>query len=347
MAFPVFAKTWQFNVNSTLAAGSSATVNAQQFINKIVKALQAFSTNPWVVVSSCNAGIVGGSITYGTTGSTDLWTIDGVFLNGSGGVITVPCDVNYAAAGTRHSWIVLKQTGIAANFQICIDLNSNTPGTGSLIVSPSVGFTGGTVTNRPTASDEIVVQAGVVIGGQANVQHQFHLWQSSDGACTRIMVWRGGTNCELFWLFDKAQNPVAGWSNPFMVVASSSAGIANSFANIAAAGAVKMYGNGGTPAFSGCFTWEGYNAATPLVTATGIGTSVNTFDGQWPVMPMGVAANGVGNSGRLGNVFDLWWAPSAISDGDTFPNDPAARSYAKLGGMVLPWLGNSTVPLTS
>ncbi len=342
MAFQANAKTWQVLPNETVLMDSGNGIHQQRLIGKTKNLMVTSFAVPWTVQLCSNAGITAG-VNYGTTGTTDLWAIDNQTLTQSGGIITVANDVNFAAAATRHSWIVLRQTGIATNFEVCFDCLAT--GTGvSVIVSPAAGFTGGSVTARPTATDEKVVSTALFLLTVPNVTHRFHAWQSSDGQCNRIMVWNSGTLNPAWLQFDRIQNPVTGMTNPCVyTVLTSGNGVAAPFASITASTTYNMRGAG--PAnFQGSATFEAWNTNAALATANGIGTSPSTFDNSWPVMPMGLASNAAANSGRHGNMYDIWHAPTGIPDGNTFPDSCTARTHVKLAGFILPWTGDSTQP---
>ncbi len=158
------------------------------------------------------------------------------------------------------------------------------------------------------------------------------------------MVWSGATQNPAWLQFDKIQNPVSGISNPCVYAATTAiAGISATVTAFITSGTLNMRGAG--PAnYVGSATFEGWNTNAPLATANGIGTAVNSFDSSWPVMPMGIAANAASNSGRMGNLYDMWLAPSGIPDGSTFPDSCTARTHVKMGGLILPWTGDSTQP---
>jgi hypothetical protein len=333
MSFPATAKTWQFQVNQTVVLQSSAENQAKLNLLTIKNLMKSFGSNPWTVYFSCTAS---GSGTAGTAGDgVDRWATIADLLS---------------ANGTKHSWIVLKQAAIggAAGFQVCID-NTGASGislSSTIAISFGAGFTGGTISARPTATDEVVLISNAQWASGALAQHQIHAMMSTDGTVTRICMWRGGTNLCTYWEFGKVQNPVSGWSNTAYGQAyGATSGYANSYGNLQGQN-VHCTGNGGTPLFAAGFTYETYNGnAGGLPQVTGIGSSANTFDGQWPVLPMGLAAAATGNAGRLGNIYDLWWRPSGINDADTFPNNAATRQFCAMGNLIFPWVGDSTVAL--
>jgi len=343
MSFPALSKTWQVDANNVLGANNTNVIMWQMILNEIKNELKGFSTSPWTVQYSSNAGNNGAAgAASGAAGAAgdlvDRWVVAD---QASGANSTN--DVNCAAAGSRHSWTVLRQTGIASNYELCIDCSNSTGGLGTIVFSPSAGFTGGTATARPTATDETVVISNttVMTFPSANSRYIVHSWLSTDGQCTRVMVMTSGQSNPLYFQMDKVQSPSSGWTTPSICVCVQGA----TATNLASGTNVKMRGGGGTPNFAGSFTEERWNNAARLATTALIGTAPNSFSLEWPVLPMGVAANGATNSGRLGNIYDMWWCPVGVNPGDTAGSDVTNRTHVAMNGCIFPWTGDSTVPL--
>src|SRR5260221_8977750 len=120
---PTFAKTWQFNVNnrvltSELSGATGQNVHGQMIVLAIKNSLKGFANSPWTVQFSSNCGNNGaGSAASGTAGTAgdlvDRWTIG----NTASGANSTN-DLNFAAAWSRHSWMVLRQTGILSNYEL-------------------------------------------------------------------------------------------------------------------------------------------------------------------------------------------------------------------------------------
>lgn len=332
MTLPSLAKTWQFSVNQTVTSGGSGNLTAAKLMRTIKNSMKGFASTPWTVSGSSNAG-GSDAVPTGSAGmdGVDRWTVD--------------TDIASNGSNSRHPWIVLRQTGIATNYEICFEFQS----TGSLgsiwiFVSPSAGFTGGTTKLRPTATDEITISSGGAWHSGADATHQAHIWQSSDGECTRVLVWRAGTNLCTVWIFDKPSLPPAGWTNPSVsYFYSTTTGIAITYANLSTGSTGK--GKNGTTLLTPKFSGEG-DTTTLLCNVTSVGTIVNDFDSNWPIFSIGLYENVAASSrGKLGKVFDLWWKPSGATDGDTFPNDSNNRQFVCMGCLILPWTSDSTAPL--
>jgi len=322
MALPTLSKTWQISANNTVTAQGTAAATDQYIWWVIKNLLIGFGTLPWVVRGSSNSSTAG-------LDAVDRWTTS--------------ANIVKATSGSPHSWIVLRQTGIATNFELCIDANHPVAYIGSIIVSPSAGFTGGTTTARPTATDEIVLISTTTWSSNADTQHQVHAWQSTDGACTIVQVWRGGSAQPTFLMFVKPNDPPTGWSNPSLSVAlgNNGGGISAPLTTFwASAGSppVRARGSVGTinVNFGGEAATTGGNLAVISMNAA------SAFSGEWPFYPVGATTFTSPDTSRLGVVPDLWWKANAVLDGDTFPNNASTRQFVAAGGFIFPWLGDST-----
>jgi hypothetical protein len=178
---PLLQKTWQGGttlggtdlVNQIISEASSEAT-ARFVLFAIKEALKTFNLQPWTVVSSSDSV---------TADGTDNWATEAdlVFRVLGGGI---------------HSWIVLQQASINATTQICFDLDdilASDPNRQNLGIyfSPVDGFTGGDVSNRPTAADELWLNGPTLpwLGSMATgISCVLSCIESSDGECTRIVV---------------------------------------------------------------------------------------------------------------------------------------------------------------
>jgi hypothetical protein len=324
MSLPTLAKTWQFNVNQAIAAQGSQQATNRRLLRAIKDSLIGFTSSPWATRYSCD------SLTAGTAGDgIDRWTADTSVVGNS--------------AGSAHSWFVMRQTGIATNFELLISCeNSSTLSVIVLAVSPSAGFTGGTTTARPTATDEIVLlTTGNTWNSGADVNHKLHVMQSSDGQVTRVMLWENNINC-LFWAFEKPKNPPSGWTNPstsFAMGGASTATFQNLSAFLTAGGGQGSSKGRGTATFAMTWTGEGSNSSSSIL-ANGILNAPNDFDSSWPFFPIGLVSTQAGHRGRHGTLFDIWWGSSGTASADTYPAD-GSRQFAQLANIILPWNGST------
>lgn len=317
MSLPSLAKTWQYSVNNAITSQGSAKLDNARALRLVKNALIGFASNPWTVRYSCN------STTAGTAGdAVDRWAAD--------------TDLVWVSTSGARSWIVLRQTGIASNFEVCIDLltGSSSATTGGfqmvLAVSPSAGFTGGSTTARPTATDESTLwNKSQWTTLTTDLSTRYSVMQSSDGQCTRVWGSAGGSPT-FSWIFDKPANTVTGWSNPSYSFASSGA---PTIANLCGYNGVMRSGTTNGSVAMGCET-----AGTVILpNDTTSGAVANEISGEWIMVPTGICCNTTGIKGRHGTLQDLWLGSGSIATGDTY----GTAQFVQIGGLILPWNGGA------
>ena len=322
MALPSLDKTWQFDVNQSCGHATDNWRACQDTLYKLKQSLIGFALNPWVVRSSC---AVISNVVVGLSAGNDYvdhWTAS----NRIEARLPTPTT-------NKHSWIVLEQTGVGANYNVCIDMSENgiLYRWGAVGISQA-GYNGdGTGSSRPTAPDEVLVHYGdwTTNGGFLGM---LHVMQSTDGECSRIAVCRANGTDSL-WLFDKAKNPVTGWTDPGIGVVVGSGGPVYDQLQYSTkvggyrAGQMKMYVSG-----------EGYYQRPVGYQLT----APDDHTGEWYISPMGLVCPDAGNRGRRGEVFDMWWGDRTVADGLTYPGD-GSNAFVQFGDIILPW--NGTVPL--
>jgi hypothetical protein len=321
MALPTLSKTWQHSVNNTISATGTYSTTCRNAMFSIKNALVTFATNPWTVVNS-TAG------TGGAPAGTDTWLANTNLIGNT--------------AGSNHSWIRLRQTGIATNFELVIDCTSSNFSQGTIVISPSAGFvTGGTATNRPTASDEIVLISNSTwmstsTGTDANIIT--NIQQSTDGQCTRVICCAGNSTT-VFYMFDKPNASVTGWTNPSVSGAFASASEGSVITQTTLSGASYFFRGRGSGTFNLTFCSEGITSSL-LTTAL---SSLNDFDSTIPFFPIGIASVTASHRGRHGSIYDMWYGLATPGvTGDTFPAD-LTRTFALFGDVIVPWNGTTPV----
>ena len=295
--------------------------------------------------TSSNANIEIDTIANGSTLGTPCgFTSGGMRTTGSSAFI-------WNSAGSAHSWIVLKQTGVHSTYEICLDCNSSSQYQMSVVMGTS-GFTGGTTTARPTATSQIILlNTNSWQAGQSGAFGAvLHIMQSTDGECTRIIMMYNGFPCS-FWMFDKPKNPVAGWLLPALGLVTG--GTAGSYTQLPwfndTARVSSMIGATAAAFFLTC---EG------LVTQTipEFLSSTNMYPFQQRnqitleqfVYPIGLVTETTGVRGRHGQLFDLWWGNMNNNNmgglaETTYPDD-STRVYWQSDHMIFPWPGINTPP---
>lgn len=317
MALPTLSKTWQHNLNNRVTASGTVLTDNRAALRGIKNAMIGFATQPWTVAGSSNGTTAG-------MDATDRWSAN--------------TDLVWANAGTAHSWIVLQQTGVSATFQVLITLE-NASGNGQVagVFMSAAGFTGGSTTARPTATDEVtLIAVNTAWGGNQTGTNFDILWnvsQSTDGQCTRVFAFYNSVHSTM-WIFDKAKNPVTGWTNSALgFVRGGSTNVAT-FANLGTSGSPLIAGRHSTTNFTGFMTAEGSANASGGLGST-FGTVANQISSEWPLFPTAFYTATGSVAGRHGEFFDMWVANSARSHPDQYPGSGGAQ-FANVTNLVLP-----------
>lgn len=325
MSLPVLAKTWQYNVNQAFAMQATITDTSRLIMYAIKTSLTGWASNPWAVAGSSNGSAAG-------MDAIDRWTSAGSLI------------WNTTVSGLGRSWIVLAQTGLGPGYQLCIDLASNGTGDGRagvIVVSPSAGFTGGSTTARPTATDEMQINAGAW-GTQANMNYKLHVWQSTDGQCTRLMIY-GNNVCSGLAILDRVANPVSGWTLPTVSCwrgESANATPVNTYFLLTNPNSnSEIFYARGSATMRGTMTLEGHNSAQ----LASVLTFANELSGEWPMFPIGFyVPNTPSHRGRHGTFYDLWMGSTSVVTADTYPSD-GSMQFVQAGPLVFPWNGAPTI----
>lgn len=357
MALPSKIKTWRYAVNKAQVTSGTTGLDYKQVMFDIVQGflgvgMSPACTTPWTCAGSSNSSTAG-------MDAVNRWS-------------TV-ADVTWNSSGAAHSWIVLKQTGIGSNFQVLWTAESSSGGANpttwlGLYVSQSAGFTGGSTTARPTATDEQHIHQGATtnqnwLGGLgAPFSSRSHVLVSDDGACTRWSMWYAG-HCLFAGYIERVRSPVTipgspskiwnGDQVPWWGGSYSSTDFTNATKDAMLMGdtsawydsSTRIYtrlGNIGTPTLNTAnnllFAAEQYGGSSTALVTRGINVP-NDLDGNYPMVPLSLVCNGSGFKGRHGSTFDLYFGNPALIDGDTYPND-STRQFVQLGDFIWPWDGS-------
>jgi hypothetical protein len=332
MALPVLQKTWIFSENNTIGTGGP-------FVGygALMFAWKTFLTtglSPWVVVLSSDAA---------TAGASDLW------------INAAACNTHHDP-GNPHSWIVLQNDAISPGFQMCVNLERN--GGGALTImdvffSEAAGFTGGTINDRPTATDEVSAHSSTGLGRHNWTDAvdltvnpaQLHMQRSDDGTITRWWIFVNGY-CPCFYTIEEPKDAVPSWSIPWCAVACVDWYAAtnyrptyaylndiktNTTSRADGVGQVNLY-----------LTSEG--AISSMLGQ--LQTSGNDLDGgAFPFFPIGLFSDAAGSRGRLGALTDIWWGSTFPGSGDHYPGD-ASRQFVQVDDLILPWSGGGQMLTT-
>lgn len=334
---PSLSKTWLFvdaaaasTMNVSILAAATGLASNQKRLRKMTDVLQSFATVGWTCVGSCNGTGGAGSFTAPASPwstNTSKWTADSSLV--------------WAVPGSNHSWIVLKQAAFTAGnagLQLCIDLSNGVSNNLTAMVSASAGFTGGSATARPTATDETPIvnntswfnaSASTLLDARLNVM------MSNDGLCTRVLWYEGGTAAaKSFMLIDQPVSPLDAWDDPslFLWRAAASGDIPTYTNYYSAANASAMINGTAAAVYLSCESRNGAALGTVL-------TGVNALGGGYWIGPVGLVTESLNVKGEVGYLPDIWWTVT----GQAANLMPASggKTFAVHGNMLFPHDGSA------
>jgi hypothetical protein len=330
MTLPVLGKTWQFVPNYAIAATGTALVTNRT----ILKAIKDFLTTDaaeWVD----NANVA--------TTAANLWTVryscDSLVAGAAGDGVDrwdAITDLVWANAGVAHSWIVLRQATIGATAEILISCEGTSANGNiiTLVTSASAGFTGGTTTVRPTATDEDVRLNNAAWGGvgSADTNVKLHVMKSTDGECWRVFCCNAG-QANTSWILEKAVAfASATWTNRLVTYVQGAAAATSTLTNILLNTSASFGGRGVsnmTLTMAG-MAFAGAQANVSITTA-------NDLSSAWPFMPHQLVSATASNRGFHGYLNDVWFGSTTVATGSTYPTTGTQHQFAQLGSLILPW----------
>jgi len=336
MSLPTLSKTWEFIPNYSVAASGTALTTNRTILKWLVDNMTTNTAGLWVNASnspvtpsglatvrySCN------SVTAGTAGDgVNRWS-----------ALT---DLVWNNAGSAHSWIVLRMYGTA---ELLISCESSAINGQNLLVatSPSVGFSGGSTTARPTAADERVVVSSTTWGGVVNTDQsvKMHLLKSTDGQSWRWLIGNTG-QIGTAWIFGKAVqfNPTA-WPASFSMFAIGGSPNTNVLTQTNLNANANFFGYG---ASAMTMYLGGMYYASGLANANI--TSANDLSGNWPFLPQELFSATTSNRGAHGYLCDLWYGSTTTATGASFPLTGTQHQFVQFGSLILPWC--QTAPIVT
>jgi len=332
MTLPALQKTWQGGsspggtefVGQVLDGGSDASEAVALFAMK--ESMIGFNAAAWTVA---------GSSDFSTAGmdATDRWLNVG--------------NLQYRNnALDPFSWIVLRQAGIhAGNVEVLIALDDTLAADANrsnitIVVSPSAGFTGGSTTAVPTATDSFSVDGTdwLDASGAAMVS----CVMSTDGACTRLISELADGTIHAIMGFEAPRLPNADWNNPV---------VAYVVANDAGAFTQNLWQD--AEPFTAVIEDRDSNDLFASLRITGPSvnnTEVVNYDEVNGCRFYGgtlVYDNIVADYG-WGSLFDWYWNSAQGAEGASVKDSfPAAgdRRFVCLGDMAIGWLDDSATDL--
>lgn len=327
MATPTLVKVWNYDV-SNVETFSTLIEHGQKMVWNIKEALVAAG---WVVVASSNASSV---VNIGG-GSPDLWIAS--------------TDAHRASSGV-HSWVAIYNSTL--DLTVLLDYISSYDYNCDFVVIDGAVNADGTTSLRPTSVSSVEKEYlnMEVCPGRTSSATQFvwHLWYSSGDKAVRFVARSNGSSPGWVGFFIQEPSNVPDlWLDP--VVFSFDASATSEIEWLEA-----QYYNDNihlTARVNGDMSYEMYISAEAFDTGAAPAPHIATTspcdlssDAGYLMGPMGLIGEDVGVRGSNGRLDDMWWAPVAMSVGDTVMVS-ASRDFICLSDFMFPW--NNTVPVIS
>jgi hypothetical protein len=342
MSLPTLTKTWNTaTVNLSVVTNASGLTLGRPWARAFKERMKALPNFPPTIKGSSNA------VTAGMDG-TDRLAAD--------------ADYVWVQTSGNHSWWVFEypqiNDGAGHKLQVCFDLTGNGTSSGSrwqLYASPVAGFTGGSISARPTATDEVPIVTSD--WAAPSVVHRLNFICSTDGTIFHFLSVTG--NLPSCWLMvakpfptiDAVPAQAGGWNYPWLVATSCATGQSA----MTAAFLYSVYGTGVNQKYYArhaattiAFGFEPEGGKT-LLQSGGMANGPHGVSGVNPILGFGIWSNTPGVGGRYGFIPDAY----AIGDssyagyGATVGADDNHRQWLVAGSMLLPWTNDATVPLGS
>lgn len=340
MPLPIAEKTYEYVGGVDLGSRNDGADRMPDITLAVVNLWLGIPIRPWIPMGSSDSVTAGmDRVNRWATAADLVWTED-----------SDPDSVE------PRSWIVLQN---AAGLNLLLHC-ADTDGSLGFWLSRA-GFTGGSITARPTAVDEVffgntdpvtnpwVLWANDLDSG-VDVVNRAHVFHSTDGRSTYMFftglgagnvggVSQEGQGYEGAWLVGELADAPRSVSKPFFglidTVSITGAMYDNTFA-----AQVGCFLPGG-PARATIAVEHGYQlTATGGAASVGVAPSLNApndISGEWPVQPMRVYHASTG--AWVGRIKDVYLAggaaPGGLVTGTTFPKGGPPK-WAQFGPFVVP-----------
>jgi hypothetical protein len=362
MALPTLVKDYEVNANNTIAADNTidAGTNSHRDRRNLMLAIH-------------DALIAAGTSDVGPTpgGPITAWTVtqssDGTTADTNDNWNSAITDLIWNTSGNAHSWCVFQQTGLATNFQVCIDLlqtsNGNDGSEITVEISPGGFNTDGTTTTRPTpttTNDSVQILDtdwwGSGSNGGAGRAFVWNMWRTEDGEVTYVVIYHADNALGL-WVFAKPQNPSGSWDGTQFVCCVEG----DNSNTVEAPTIVNFYDNArlytyradrlSVAADPAVTTVNTFNQTTLYMTAATFGggpfgqelTTTNDITGEYAVGAIGLASIEPGFVGRMGSMFDIYWGQDVLGQpADNYPSG-GSKIWVQFASIIFPWDGAAPV----
>jgi hypothetical protein len=319
--------------------------------------------------TACAVAVLWGNFTVPLTlkGSSGSQAGRGAGMDGKDRWLS-PSDIRSYSSGDRDWFVLQTANGCELLFWHYTTNLSYEYEMATIYFSCESGFTGGTTSTKPSATDEVLVigtaqRWGPLVDPFAHTL-QFHMMMSSDGDHARFFAycdayWGGG----LFIGMEAAKNPVTGGSlipwngNNNVAWWVSCAASSQNTAYMTYEKFRDDYPLRATfdkDASAGGPYTPGLILTSEHVSDAAVGENIGNYGNElaspscifWPI---GIAANDTNIKGRVARLPDIWFAPNGGGTCRTHAtfSSTGSKTFKRIGDFILPWDGSTEIPYYS
>lgn len=242
------------------------------------------------------------------------------------------------ASASNHSWIVLEWVG---GMQVCFDFSVANAYQMTITMSPAAGFTGGSISARPTATDQVTILSAANWTINGSVSLMLHILHSADGKSTRLFMSRKGGVANV-WIFGDVADAASSWTTPKIgYVDSASTYDVTAYSRLFSTTA-RIVARGPSGSMSLFVSQPSIRiTSSSLTNGSMIADAVthqavsHYLTGGWPIGQMGLWSTTSGMKGKMGRLSDVWLSSPALPGGHVLESGDVR--IAKLGDIVVPW----------
>jgi hypothetical protein len=275
-------KTW---VVSEYVINNNSDANITNGLLVGIKNL--FKAHGWSV-ASCSDGV-----TTPIVPATDYWIDYTNIINNTG----------------SHSWVVLTNSNISANFAFCIDCNVTSSGYQyhNFYCCTSGYNTDGTISARPTVAGggyevTLLASSSVWHYSEVNRDSKAILFNSSDYKCYRLFI--SGSAYNSIWIFDVPKDPPGWWTIPYVASISLAKSLCPAYSTYCLTTTTTMKSDLASSVVN--FGLGSIGNSTGAHGSTNVGRKQD-FDGYFVMSPTYLISNTTARPGIYGTLYDLYW----------------------------------------
>lgn len=319
MALPTKVKTWSIDPcnRETAATLLEAMGDCLLGIKNALKLMSGVS-----VKGSCN-GVTG------AMDGVDRW------------VASSDVQTRFNGTAGAQSWIVLDLANMGG-VELLMTYNAASQQGFSFYFSPGGNYVvAGTSSHKPTATDEVTIQAGgSIMTTSGTADRLWTTWVSSDGAALMFAIAEAGA----FTSFVALQQVTNRISTPAWLVGGvvgfsigTQVGHTGLFSVWGTTRPVCRINPGAAVNVGAFFGTEGAKVGLAPSQYTNVAELQGSGHNLFPVSIWSETAT---VRGAVGTFIDIWCGNTAANDGDTYPND-ATRLWMQISDFVVPWDGSA------